>query len=76
MQSQGVELTEISARTKIARAHLLAIEEEAFAQLPAIVYVRGFLLEVAKFLRLDPPQVQKTYLRRMRAAGESRKGAD
>jgi flagellar biosynthesis protein FlhG len=75
-ESQGVELTEISARTKIARAHLLAIEEEAFAQLPAIVYVRGFLLEVAKFLRLDPPQVQKTYLRRMRAAGESRKGAD
>ena len=75
-ESQGVELLEISARTKIGRAHLHAIEEEAFTQLPALVYVRGFLLQVAKFLRLDPAQVQKTYLRRMRAAGESRRGTD
>ncbi len=74
-ESQGVELVEISARTKIGRAHLQAIEDEQFDQLPAIVYVRGFLLEFAKFLRLDPAQVQKTYLRRVRAAIES-KGAD
>ena len=73
-ESQGIELNEISARTKIARAHLQAIEEEQFAQLPAIVYVRGFLSELAKFLRLDPPQVQKTYLRKVRAAVEARKG--
>jgi flagellar biosynthesis protein FlhG len=75
-ESQGIELNEISARTKIARAHLQAIEEEQFAQLPAIVYVRGFLSELAKFLRLDPPQVQKTYLRKVRAAAEARKGED
>ena len=75
-ESQGIELSEISARTKIARGHLAAIEEERFRELPAIVYVRGFLSELAKFLRLDPAQVQKTYLRRLRAAGESRKGAD
>jgi flagellar biosynthesis protein FlhG len=71
-ESQGVELTEISARTKIARSHLQAIEDEAFAALPAIVYVRGFLHEVAKYLRLDPAQVQKTYLRRLRSAGVQR----
>jgi flagellar biosynthesis protein FlhG len=34
--------------------------------LPALVYTRGFLVEFAKQLRLDPAQVQKTYLRRMR----------
>jgi flagellar biosynthesis protein FlhG len=65
-ESQGVDLLDISDRTKIARAHLLAIEEERFEDLPALVYTRGFLGELAKQLRLDPAQVQKTYLRRLR----------
>ena len=65
-ESQGVELVEISARTKIGRAHLHALEEEDYASLPDAVYVRGFVNELAKFLKLDPAQVQKTYLRRMR----------
>jgi flagellar biosynthesis protein FlhG len=67
-ESQGIDLQEISQKTKIARMHLAAIESEEFGELPAIVYVRGFLTELAKFLRLDPAQVQKTYLRRMREA--------
>jgi flagellar biosynthesis protein FlhG len=71
-ESQGIELGEISARTKIGRTHLSALEDERFGDLPAIVYVRGFLAEVAKFLKLDPAQVQKTYLRRLRGAGEAR----
>jgi flagellar biosynthesis protein FlhG len=65
-ESQGVELESISARTKIARAHLQAIEDEAYEKLPAAVYVRGFLIEFAKCLGLDPHRVQATYLRRMR----------
>lgn len=65
-ESQGIELTEISSRTKISRSHLLALEEEVYDDLPAIVYVRGFVTELAKYLRLDPAQVQRTYLRRMR----------
>jgi flagellar biosynthesis protein FlhG len=67
-ESIGVDLGEISARTKIGRPYLAAIEEEDYAALPAPVYVRGFLLELARFLRLDGPQVQRTYLRRMREA--------
>ncbi len=65
-ESQGLELADISAKTKIARAHLLAIEDERFEDLPALVYTRGFLVELAKQLRMDPLHVQKTYLRRMR----------
>jgi len=65
-ESQGIELTEISARTKIARAHLEAIEEESFQNLPAAVYVRGFIAELAKYLRLDPLHVQRSYMRRVR----------
>jgi flagellar biosynthesis protein FlhG len=65
-EAHGVLVAEISDRTKIGKAHLVAIEEEDFQALPAPVYVRGFVAELAKFLRLDPPQVQRTYLRRMR----------
>jgi flagellar biosynthesis protein FlhG len=65
-ESQGMELGEISGRSKIARSHLVAIEDERYDDLPALVYTRGFLGELAKQLRLDPMQVQKTYLRRMR----------
>lgn len=65
-ESQGVELGEISSRTKISRVHLAALEEEDFERLPAAVYVRGFVAELAKYLRLDPQQVQRTYLRRLR----------
>jgi flagellar biosynthesis protein FlhG len=75
-QSQGVELKEISLRTKIASSHLAAIEEEQFEILPALVYVRGFVNELAKYLKLDPPQVQRTYLRRLRESLQGRsKGA-
>ncbi len=65
-ESQGIELAEISSRTKISKAHLAALEEESYGDLPAMVYVRGFVSELAKYLRLDPAQVQRTYLRRMR----------
>ncbi len=65
-ESQGIDLAEISDKTKIARSHLQAIEEERYRDLPAIVYTRGFLIEFAKQLRLDPVHVHRTYLRRLR----------
>jgi flagellar biosynthesis protein FlhG len=65
-ESQGVELTDIAQRTKISTLHLVAIEEERAQDLPAMVYVQGFVQEVAKFLRLDPTQVTRTYMRRIR----------
>ena len=65
-ESQSVELAEIAARTKISVTHLRAIEEEIYADMPAIVYARGFIREYAKVLKLDPAQVDRSYLKRMR----------
>jgi flagellar biosynthesis protein FlhG len=65
-ESQGIELTDIAQRTKISVAHLAALESEATQELPAAVYVTGFVQTVAKFLKLDPAQVSKTYMRRLR----------
>ncbi len=66
-EAHGVEVQEIATLTKIAPMHLHAIEDEDFEALPAPVYVRGFLRQVAKALQLDPTQVTKTYLKRVRA---------
>jgi len=65
-EALGVELSEIARETKISVTHLAAIENEAFDDLPALVYTRGFVQQLAKFLKLDPTQVTKTYLRRLR----------
>jgi flagellar biosynthesis protein FlhG len=66
-EAQGVELQDIATFTKISAAHLTAIENDDFHALPAVVYVRGFVQQIAKFLELDPTQVSRSYLRRLRA---------
>ena len=63
-ESRGLELKEISARTKIGTMYLKAIEEDDFPMLPAPVYVRGFVAEFAKALSLDAEQVCRSYVRR------------
>ncbi len=63
-EARGVELLEISQRTKVGLGHLRSIEEERWSAMPAVVYLRGFLVEYARFMRLDVPQVTRTYLAR------------
>lgn len=74
-ESQGVKLQDIAHRTKISVSYLQAIEEEHYVVLPAFVYLRGFVGEVAKFLDLDPMQVTRTYLKRYREWRNHRENA-
>ena len=71
-ESQGTGIEQISERTKVGANYLRCIEEDRFEQLPAAVYVRGFVTEVAKCLKLDPEQVSQSYLRRYRAHLEAK----
>jgi flagellar biosynthesis protein FlhG len=64
--SLGMDLEEIATRTKISLPYLRAIENEDFGALPAFVYARGFVHEVARCLNLDTTQVTRTYLKRYR----------
>jgi len=73
-QSQGTSLAQISERTKVGTNYLRCIEEEDFEGLPAAVYVRGFVTEFAKCLRLDPEQVSQSYIRRFKARMEEKEG--
>ena len=63
-ESQGVSLLDISRKTKVGVHHLEAIEGDDYAHLPAQVYVRGFVTEVARYLRLDAEQVARSYVRK------------
>jgi flagellar biosynthesis protein FlhG len=71
-ESQGTSLQQISERTKVGINYLRCIEEDEFETLPAAVYVRGFVTEVAKCLRLDSEQVSQSYLRRYKVHMEER----
>jgi flagellar biosynthesis protein FlhG len=59
-----VTLKDVSQKTKIGLQYLRAIEDDDFANLPAVVYTSGFVSEYAKVLKLDPQQVSRTYVRR------------
>ncbi|OFZ82093.1 MAG: hypothetical protein A2583_11980 [Bdellovibrionales bacterium RIFOXYD1_FULL_53_11] len=63
-EARRVSLEELSENTKITRTYISAIEEEGFSKLPAPVYLRGFIVQIAKFLKLPHDKVAAAYLAR------------
>jgi cytoskeletal protein RodZ len=51
---KGVSLKEAEQKTRINRHHLLALEEERFHELPALIYQRGIVKNYGTYLELDP----------------------
>jgi len=72
-ESIGFDLKQISQKTKISRQNLEWLEEESFENLPALVYIRGFIMEYAKALNLDPHRVADSYLESFHRWQQSRK---
>lgn len=60
---RNITIEEISDFTKISKTYLHAIEEENFKKLPARVFVRGFVSQVAKSLKLNSDQVVNAYMK-------------
>ena len=60
-QALGIDLHEAAQQTRIGIQYLKALEEEDFSKLPGEVFVRGFLKNYAKFLRLDEADILKRY---------------
>ena len=56
-QTLGLSLEEIARRTKISVERLSAIETADVAQLPAFVYLKGFLRAYAVEVQLDPDDI-------------------
>jgi len=62
---RGYEIDQIADVTKVSGSHLRNIEDENFADLPAEVYVRGFVTAYAKTIGLDPQAVVPSYMARL-----------
>ncbi len=58
----GISLEDIAERTKISMFTLRCVEAEDYGDLPAAVYLRGFLKQVARMLRLDPDRLTRDYM--------------
>jgi hypothetical protein len=65
-KARGLTLERITDTTKINIFYLRAIENEKYADLPAEVYVRGYLRQIVNLLGLDPQHVVPSYLERMK----------
>jgi curved DNA-binding protein CbpA len=63
---KNLDLDRLSDMTKVSRTYLQGIESEDFGKLPAPVYVRGFVFQYAKCLKLKPDLVANSYLARMK----------
>ncbi len=65
---QGFEIDDVARQTKVSPTYLRFLEEERFAELPARVYVRGFVSAFASCLGLDADVVARGYLQRFDGA--------
>jgi len=61
---RGLEIEDVAAATKINPTYLRFLEEERFDDLPAVVYVRGFVAAYARHLGLAAAQVSRSYVGR------------
>ena len=60
--SKNMDLATLSNETKIAQRYLTAIEDNAFDRLPAPVFVRGYLREIASVLSIDEAALVDGYM--------------
>lgn len=56
-----VSLEEAAAELFILKRHLQALEDENFAQMPQAAFARGFAINYAKFLGLDPVKIASSF---------------
>jgi cytoskeleton protein RodZ len=60
-EARGLDLTQVEKSIRIRRAHLAAIEEGRYDELPGAAYIPAFLRAYATHLGLDPEKVLTAY---------------
>ncbi len=73
-EAQKMTVEEVSSATKISKTYLLAMEEEVFKKLPAAVYVRGFITQLCRLLKLPVDKALPAYMARYYKARPEQKG--
>jgi cytoskeletal protein RodZ len=66
-EAKGVSLDDIARSTRVGRRHLEALETDTWAELPAPVFVKGFIRAYCDFLDASPVEPLRLY---QEASGE------
>ncbi|MGC9043777.1 MAG: helix-turn-helix domain-containing protein [Myxococcota bacterium] len=64
-ESMGISIKDIAQTTKISISNIRYLEEENYENLPAPVYIKGYLSQIAKCLNLRADIVIRSYIARM-----------
>lgn len=64
---KNVSIDQISEASRVSRTYLTAVENDDFPALPAAVFVRGFVVQIARVLGLDENKVATSYMKHFRA---------
>ena len=64
-EARGLTLEHMANTTKIAIYYLRDLESETYEDLPAKVYVKGYLKQIARLLKLESEPLVKSYIDRM-----------
>ncbi len=59
---KNVSIERMAEMTRISKTHIKALEDEDIPKLPADVYVRGYVYQYAKVLKLNPESVAASFL--------------
>jgi len=70
-----MSLRQVERETKIKKIYLIALEENAWNELPSEVYITGFLNTYSKTLKLDPKQILKEFKRELKTDKNIQKNA-
>lgn len=60
---KNITLDQLSEKSKISKTYILAIESHDFESLPARVFVRGFIVQLAKLLDIDEQRAANLYMK-------------
>ena len=64
--AREISVEDINRKTNIPKKTLEDIEEERFEELPALVYLKGFLKAYARILNVNESQMVDGYMKRLR----------
>lgn len=63
---KNVSIEKMAEMTRIMKTYLIYIENDEYAKLPATAYIRGFIFQYAKHLKLNTDVVANSYVQRVK----------
>lgn len=66
---KNIGLDKLSDATRVSRTYLMAVEGNDYKSLPAAVFVRGFVVQMARIMGLDETKVAASYMKQFKAGG-------